>query len=155
MQKAIPFLETVQNLIYILKIKSDAMDLTTYSKHFHDGNLININHKSDNIEISLESSQINKNKPTDIILSKSNTIKGKLHFEKIKQIKIGNKKWLGILQKIYDDGEILDLEIYKNKVLLLIEWNNFPPKPRESDVSKIEIEAEKIWWENIPTLAEN
>ena len=56
---------------------------------------------------------------------------------------------------LYDNGNILDLEIRDNKIFLLVEWKNFPPKARKNDVSKIEIEAEKIYWEKIPDLSDN
>lgn len=75
-----------------------------------------------------------------------NTLKGSLLLYNIKNIKVGNKEYKGTLKKQYDDGEILDLEVENNKVLLLIEWTNFPPKIRATDVSKIEIEAEKVQW---------
>ena len=54
---------------------------------------------------------------------------------------------------MYDSGSILDFEILNHKVILGIEWTDYPPKPRKSDFSTIEIEAEKIWWENIPDLS--
>jgi hypothetical protein len=54
----------------------------------------------------------------------------------------------------YDSGNIFNLEIKKNKVEIAFSWVNFPPKPSVNDFSTIEIEAEKIWWENIPDLAD-
>lgn len=46
----------------------------------------------------------------------------------------------------YDNGDILDFEIVGNRVFLLIEWTDYPPKIRKTDVSVIEIEAERIEW---------
>jgi len=79
-------------------------------------------------------------------LSCSNTFKGRLNIYNIKRFFLSGKIYKGVFQMQYDDGEILDLEIKGNKVFLLIEWRNFPPKICNTDVSKIEIEAEKIQW---------
>ncbi len=129
------------------------MDINKYTGYFHDGTLIGINHLGNNIEFLLESSQIGVDEFFDReVLSDSFTLKGKLHVTNIKDIKINNISTKNILRKEYDDGEILDLEIHNNKILLLIEWTDYPPKNRITDVSKIEIEADKIYWENIPTL---
>jgi hypothetical protein len=57
-------------------------------------------------------------------------------------------------KKNYDGGSILDFEIFKHKVILGIEWTDYPPKVRKSDFTTIEIEAEKIRWENIPDLSD-
>jgi len=132
------------------------MDINKYTGYFHDGTLININHERNQMEFLLESSQILPGKIDDKqLLSSDNTLRGKLHIKNVRKIKVGNKEYKGILRKEYDDGEILDLEINNNKMLLLVEWTNFPPKARVTDVTKIEIEAEKIQWENIPSLSEN
>ena len=79
-------------------------------------------------------------------MSSSNSFKGVLKIENIESFKVGNKKFNDIFQMEYDDGDILDLEIQGNRMFLLVEWKNFPPKPSKTDVSKIEIEAEKIDW---------
>ena len=78
-------------------------------------------------------------------------------FKDVQWIKVAGIENAEMLWKDYDNGEILDLEIDDNKVFLLIEWKNWPPKPRlrTNDVSKIEIEAEKIYWENIPDLSDD
>lgn len=131
------------------------MNIKKYVGYFHDGNLININHHGNIVELFIESSQIEENEiDNKETLSKTSTLKGILYLINVKNIKLEDKKYEGILTKIYDDGEILDLEIQGNKILLLVEWKNFPPKVRTSDVSKIEIEADEIYWKNIPTLNE-
>lgn len=128
------------------------MEITKYTSYFHDGNLIDIFHQGSNIVFILESRQIDENDVVnEIFLSKNNTLKWKLHIDKVKSISIGNKKCVNIIKKC-DEGEILELEIHENKVLLLIEWKHFPPTSGITDVSKIEIQAEKIWWENMPDL---
>ena len=85
-------------------------------------------------------------------LSNRGTIMGKLHLQGIEKIKVGNSEFCGQLERFHDEGEILDLRIQSNKISLLVEWTDFPPKERATDVSKIEIEAEKMWWENVPNL---
>lgn len=125
------------------------MDISKYAGYFHDGYVNNIIHKGNTLEFFLESSVVDPSEiadPDRVILSRSNTLKGILLLQNIKTIKMGNKKYSGILQMNYDDGDILDLKIDNNKVFLLIEWKNFPPKTHVIDVSKIEIEAEKIQW---------
>jgi len=130
------------------------MDIAKYAGYFHDGYVNGISHIGNNISFSLESSVI---EDLDEILDKnylsdSNSFKGVLKINSIKYFKVGDEKYTGIFKMEYDDGDILDLEIKNNRVFLLIEWKNFPPKSSKTDVSKIEIEAEKIWWENIPDL---
>jgi hypothetical protein len=134
------------------------MNIEKYTGYFHDGGLIGVKRKENNIELFLRSCEISLDEPIDRkILSEDNALKGKLCLEGVKWIKVANNENAEIPWKDYDDGEILDLEIDGNKVFLLIEWKNWPPKPsvRTNDVSKIEIEAEKIYWENIPNLSDD
>lgn len=135
------------------------MDITKYAHYFHDGYVNNVLHTGSNIYFFLESSVVtNLNEFEDKhFLSNSHTFKGILNICGIKNFKLGNEKYESIFQKQYDDGNILDLEIKNNKVFVLIEWKNWPPKPRlrTHDVSKIEIEAEEIYWENIPDLSDD
>jgi len=134
------------------------MNIEKYTGYFHDGGLIGIKRKKNNMELFLRSCEISSDEPIDRkILSEDNALKGKLCLEGVKWIKVAGKENAEIPWKDYDDGEILDLEIDNNKVFLLIEWKNWPPKPRlrTNDVSKIEIEAEKVYWENIPDLSDD
>ena len=129
------------------------MNLSKYSDYFHDGSLIDFKHMGNKLEISMTSAEII---PEDMIedmprLNK-NKISGKLYLDGIKKIKINKIIFAGVLEKTYDSGSILDFDIFEHKVFLGIEWTDYPPKPRKSDFSAIEIEAEKIWWENIPDL---
>jgi len=131
------------------------MNLSEYSGYFHDGSLINFKHGGNKIEISMLSAEIipehmMENMPP---LNK-NRITGKLYLDGIKKIKVNKEPFTGILKKTYDSGSILDFEVLKNKVILGIEWTDYPPKPRKSDFTTIEIEAEKIRWENIPDLSD-
>ena len=126
------------------------MDIANYTAFFHDGSLRDIWSTENNIFLILESAEINPNEIEDVkILSKSNTLFGKLHLKNIKSIKLNRKVYTGVFHKFYDDGEILDFEVYPNEIFLLIEWSNFPPKPKTNDVSRIEIETDEIYWENM------
>lgn len=130
------------------------MKLSKYSGYFHDGSLIDLKHLGNNLEISMVSAEIIpehmiENMPP---LNKSR-ITGKLYLDGVKKIKINENPFNGVLKKIYDSGSILDFEIFEHKVILGIEWTDYPPKPRKSDFSTIEIEAEKIYWKNISDLS--
>lgn len=131
------------------------MNLSKYTGYFHDGSLVNFKHMGNKIEISMLSADII---PEHMIENmpplNKNRISGKLYLEGIKEIKINNKPFTGILKKTYDSGSVLDFEISGHKVFLGIEWTDYPPKQRKSDFSAIEIEAAKIHWENIPDLSD-
>ncbi len=97
----------------------------------------------------MESAEIDEEDLKDTtILSENHRIQGKLHLENIKNIKENGKPYLVVLKMKYEDAEIFHLEIDKNKVELQIKWSSCPPKLCIEDFSTIEIEAEKIWWEN-------
>ena len=130
------------------------MDISKYIDYFHDGSLIDFKHLGNNIEISMISAEII---PEHMLESmpplKEKRITGKLYLEGVKKIKINKELFIDNLKKTYDSGSILDFEVSKHKVTLGIEWIDYPPKPRKSDFSTIEIEAEKIRWENASDLA--
>lgn len=132
-------------------------DLSKYTDYFHDGYVNNIQHVKKNLLISLESaviediSQIRDKE----CLSDSHTFKGTLNLYNVKKIILGGKRYESILHMEYDDGDILDFEIKEHIVFLLIEWRNFAPKNQKTDVSKIEIEAEKIEWIPDFSISEN
>lgn len=86
----------------------------------------------------------------DIVLSRDDRIRGKLHIEGTKHIKENNQPYTDILRMKYEDAEIFHFEVNQNKVELQVKWCSYPPKPSIEDFSTIEIEAEKIWWENTP-----
>lgn len=124
-----------------------------YLDDFHDGALIDIQHSQNELALSIESSEINPSDMKDSIqLSERETIKGKLHLKNVNLIKINGSNFYGLLNKEYDSGVILDLQIEEKKIEIAISWVNFSPKSQVNDFSIIAIEAEKIWWENIPDL---
>ncbi len=132
------------------------MDINKYTGYFHDGGFIGAKRKENNMELFLRSCEITLDEPIDRkILSEDSALKGKLHLIGIRWIKVDDKENKEIPWKEYDDGEILDLEVDKNKVFLLIEWTNYPPKTRVNDIGTIEVEADKVYWENIPDLSDN
>lgn len=132
------------------------MNIAKCADYFHDGSLINFKHVGNKIEISMLSADII---PEHMIENmpplNKNRISGKLYLEGIKEIKINKKHFIDILKKEYDSGSILDFEVSEHKVFLGIEWTDYPPKPRKSDFYAIEIEAEKIYWKNIPNLSDD
>ena len=131
------------------------MNLKKYASLFHDGSIISINHFEDKIIISMESAEIDKaDIKSDITLSKDDRIRGKLHIEGTKSIKQNSRPYSNILRMKYKDAEIFHFEVHPKKVELQIKWNSNPPKACIEDFSTIEIEAKKIWWENVPNLME-
>ena len=129
------------------------IDIGKYSAYFHDGAVIEIQHKDDEITLSLESAEMDLSEIQDNIqLSELSTIIGKLHLSGVKSIQINDVFFSGRLSLKYDSGNIFDLEIKKNKVEIALIWENFPPKPAVNDFSTIIIQADHIWWETIPDL---
>ena len=124
------------------------MDIAKYTDYFHDGYVNSISHIQNNLFFFLESSvveDINQIEDKEL-LSSCNTFKGILKIFNIKKFYLGGKLYKGLFRMKYDDGDILDFEVNGNRVFFLIEWKNFPPKARETDINKIEIEADRIKW---------
>lgn len=129
------------------------MNIKKYTSYFHDGGIIAIRQMGNDIEISMDSSQLWPEWNEDNIpLSDEETIKGKLHLKDIESIII-NDEPRPILKMLYDTGTILRLKIYDNDTLkLLVVWDNFPPKEEGHITELIEIKFKEIYWENIPDL---
>jgi len=101
----------------------------------------------------MESAEMNEEDIKDnVILSKDDRIRGKLHIEGIKSVKENSLPYLDVLRMKHEDAEIFHFEINQNKAEFQIKWSSYPPKPCIEDFSTIEIEAKKIWWENVPDL---
>ena|SRR5689334_12483140 len=132
------------------------MNISKYSAFFHDGSLMDIKHVNNIIELSMSSAEVDEEEDIKggIPLSKDNCIQGKLHVEGVKMLKISNKLIQGKFKKIYDNGSIINFQIIDPFVRLAIDWNNYPPNPPIDEFEIILIEAEKIWWENIPDLGD-
>lgn len=131
-------------------------NISKYTSYFHDGNLKDIDHQNNKIIFIMSSAEMDEDELLDDITLSSKhgfkCLRGKLHIEGIRKILVDDKLFSGRLKKHFDSGEILHLEIKKNYVELSIGWINYPPKPRDEDFSTIQVEADKIYWENIPTL---
>lgn len=138
-----------------IDFKVSQMKFGKYTAFFHDGAIRTIQQIQNKILLSMESAQVLPEWNEDnIALSKRETISGILHLDNIKSIKENEVLYLEKfkIKKPYDRAGIYDFEINFNNVLLLIWWIRFPPNAEDSDIYKYEIEAEKICWENIPTL---
>jgi|ERR1700722_2400023 len=132
------------------------MNIEKCTGYFHDGALIDFKHMENKIEILMLSAEIVPEHMLENMPPLNKTrISGMLHLEGLRKIRINDQPFTGVLKKVYDSGSILDFEVLKHTVILGIEWKNWPPKPPTRDVSKIEIEAEKIVWQNIPDLSDD
>ncbi len=127
------------------------MDFNKYSGYFHDGGIINIEQNDDNIIIDMESCEIRDDWEVNLPLSHKNTIRVKMYINGVKKISVNNKD-VNVLKKQYDSGEIMNIDIKKNQFNMNVIWRNFLPKQKFSTFEVIEVEAEKIYWQNIPDL---
>lgn len=132
------------------------MDISYYEAFFHDGELKNIEHKNDTVVLTMCSSEMDyddvADKHIELAQDPITCIKGKLHIEEVEQITISEQPFHKKLKMFYDDAEIFKLKIEKRRVEICIKWTDFPPKPRKSDFSVIQIQGKKIYWENLPKL---
>lgn len=129
------------------------MNIIKYKDYFCDGTLLDVEHGENQIDFFLESAEVDPEEIEDeLVLSKENRIKGKLSLKNVTSLKIENEPYLSPFIKEYDDGEILDFNIQGDELSFLIEWKNFPPKARSTKISKIEVKAKKVEWEDIPDL---
>ena len=110
------------------------MQISKYSSFFHDGEILDIKHAENNVEILMRSAEIDPDEMKDNIrLSPGNFIKGKLHIQGIKKIKINDKPFYGIITKTYNDNDLLHLKILKNTVFIEVGWRG--SLPNQSDFS--------------------
>lgn len=129
--------------------------INKYAGYFHDGSIREIKHENDSIIISIESAQVlpewdwNRKK---IPLSKRDTISGNLHLDHIKSIKKNSVLFNENFKMVYNHCDLFELEIEEHKLKILVTWEQYIPKKCKTDMLSIEIEAEKIYWENIPNL---
>lgn len=127
--------------------------IKNYLNEFHDGALLAIERRGQGYIFSLESAEMDcSDMKEGLSLSERGTIKGKLHLDIVKSIKINELTFEGELKMKYDYGSIFDFDIQDNVVELQISWRNAPQKPYVNDFSTIIIKAKGIWWENIPDL---
>jgi hypothetical protein len=129
------------------------VNIKKYVDFFHDGSIFNILHLNGNVIISMQSAEINEGEISEKIpLSDLHRIKGNLHIDDVEYIILNDEKIDFSLIKKNEYGSILDLDISRNEVDLLIRWIDFVNKSKDEDISEIKIKAKNIWWENIPNL---
>lgn len=130
------------------------MEIEKYASLFHDGAVRKIQYINNMILISMESAQVLPEWNEDhIVLSKRDTISGILFINGVKIIKEDENPIEEFKTKnSYERAGIFDFEVNDNAIILIIWWVKYLPKYEQSDFFRYEIEAEKIYWENVPTL---
>ena len=129
----------------------EKMAIWDYAAYFHDGQILEIDHEMNNVVVFMESSELDlEDFKEDIKLTKDEYFKGKLHIEGVKSIRINGIRFFRKIEKEAKCNSILRFKVEDLTVFLYVEWQ--PPAPRNPDFSAFEIEAEKIWWENLPDL---
>ena len=129
------------------------MDIKNYTSFFHDGTIFDIVHAKNNVIISMESAEMGEEDlKDDATLTYNHRIRGRLHIEGVKTIKRKDEISSNLLKMEYEDAEIFRFKLNASKVELQIIWNCIPPSARIKDFSTVEIEAENIWWENMPDM---
>lgn len=129
--------------------------LSQYAGYFHDGSIHDIMHYKDSLVISIESAQLLPEWYWDrkkLPLSKRDTISGKLYFVHVNSLKQDDKPSHEAFKMVYEGCEVFDIKIEVHKIKMLVTWEQYLPKRERTDMVCIEIEADKIYWENIPNL---
>ena len=128
------------------------MELKKYTSHFHDGLIDGIHYNDDEIVLTMVSAEIDPKYLHDLsILSNSGRFCGKLHIQGVKKIEEVNGE-NHELQKYLDMGTILYFEIHGTVVILGILWNTYLGSDSREIYVSYRIEAESIYWENLPDL---
>ena len=129
------------------------MNIVSYTGYFHDGSILEIQYVAQDMIISMKSAEMCKEDLLDdATLSENNRMKGKLHIEGIKSIKENDKNFSGIFGMKYENAEISNFDLINGNLKLNIIWGSFSPYFNTKNFSILQIEAEKIWWENLPDL---
>lgn len=126
------------------------MDISKYTSFFHDGEIVSITHHGNNIDFFLKSAEIDPADVDDIVLSKHNRLRGRLHVEGVKCIIENDVEFNHKIKLKMSDNDLLHLKIKDGVVFCEIGWRG--SEPFQNDFSAFEIHAEKIWWENIQDL---
>jgi len=129
------------------------IDISKYAAYFHDGNLFNISKLKNEITFQMTSAEVDFTEiEKGLTLSKDHRIRGILHLYNIQSIKLTCEYKLENLFDVFNLGTILDFEIINKTIELGILWENYPPKVHTNEFTTIVIQADRIWWENIPDL---
>ena len=126
------------------------MDITRYTSYFHDGEVLDIKQKNNNIVMTLISAEVDESVFNEIMLSDDNRIKGKLHIVGVNLILSNGVEVKEALKMIFSDNDLLHLKINENVVFCEIGWRG--AGLGEVDFSDLEIRATSVWWENLPRL---
>jgi hypothetical protein len=110
-----------------------------------------IKHLNGDMIISMKSAEVDPEDISEIALTQDDRISGKLHIEGVVKITENNLPISKLLEKKYKNTEIMHLNIFDHKIVIEIIYNDIS-NTKWTEYSTIEIEAEKIWWENIPDL---
>ncbi len=105
---------------------------------FHEATLVNFITDTEKEQVGIELD--------GVTVADNKKISGRLFIKSKLNFKIEGKK-VHEIKKIYEDGEVLDLEINNNKIELLIEWNDFLNK--KTLTLFYEIEGETVYWVDI------
>lgn len=127
------------------------INISKYVDYFHDGTLFNILKLKNEIAFQMSSAEVDPSEiEKELILSKNHRIQGVLHLYNIQSIHLNENYKLENLFDMFNSGTILDFEIIDKTIELGILWENCPPKIHTNEFTTILIQAERIWWENIP-----
>jgi len=129
------------------------VNISRYSGYFHDGDLYDVRQRQGGIDFYLGSVIVCPDDiESDVVLSKNGTIQGVLHLEGVQKNVNGSESFLRGLLSRFPGAEVLDFEVDNCKMKLGVLWKRFPYDPSNSDYTVTEIQAQNIWWENIPNL---
>jgi hypothetical protein len=129
------------------------IDISKYTSHFHDGDLLNIVKLENEVALRMSSAEVDCSEvEKGLTLSENHRIRGILHLCNIQSIHLTGEYELENLFDVFNFGTILDFEMTEKTVELGVLWENRPPKPHTNEFTTITIQADYIWWENIPDL---
>ena len=129
------------------------MNIKNFTSFFHDGSIFDIRHKDCQIEILMESSEMDKKDAMGVVaLSKGNRIRGILHLENVTAIIEDDVNNIINFKMKCESSEIFRFNIDGNTVLFDLIWASFSSKNSDEIFSTIKILSEKIWWENLPNM---
>lgn len=132
------------------------MNIKKYEDYFHDGSIFNIENFNNELVIYMSSAAMLPEFYSEKLdLDAYNCIKGKLHIKNISKIIVNDEEIHYPLIQIHECADIIDFEIFKDRIVFKVEWINFHPDKRlPSNFSMFEIFAKSYYWENNPALVE-
>lgn len=123
------------------------MDILDGEYYFEEGSVVDLIHQGNKVMIGMRSVILEADEvEDDVKLSEDHTLSATLCLEGIRGICIDEEPFEGKLEKLYDLGTIVELELFENGARMQIHWVNFPPKEEVNVVSLIEIECDKSYF---------